>query len=156
MIEAWRLVKAKHAETAFSGEGARLAGGRWGSVGTALVYMSASLSLAELEVLVNLPTDRLLASYAAFRVRFGSGFVEVLSAASLPANWRHDPAPQSTKAIGDTWVREGRSLVLRVPSAVVPSEWNYLLNPAHPDAEQLEVSGPLDPLLDPLLDPRLQ
>ncbi len=152
MIEAWRLVKAKHTDTAFSGEGARRAGGRWGSVGTALVYTSESLALAELEILVNLPTDRLLASYVAFRVRFETALVEELAAASLPANWRHDPAPRSAQEIGDTWVREERSLVLRVPSAVVPSESNYLLNPLHPGAEHLEIAG----LVDPLLDPRLR
>jgi RES domain-containing protein len=151
MIEAWRLVKAKWAESAFSGEGARVAGGRWGSVGTPLVYTSESLALAELEVLVNLPTERLLGSYVAFRVRFDEGLVEELRAEALPEDWRRSPAPRSTQAVGDRWVREGRSLVLRVPSAVVPAESNYLLNPAHRDGGRLEVEGPLDPLLDPRL-----
>ncbi len=151
VIEAWRLVKARWAATAFSGEGARRAGGRWGSVGTPLVYTSGSLALAELEILVNLPSERLLGSYVAFRVRFGDALLEGLPPAELPADWRRDPAPRSTRAIGDRWVREGRSLVLAVPSAVVPVESNYLVNPEHPEVERLEIAGPFDPLLDPRL-----
>jgi RES domain-containing protein len=53
------------------------------------------------------------------------------------------------KNLGDAWVREERSLVLKVPSAVVPSEYNYLINPNHPDARRLEVSPPFDPQIDP-------
>ena len=151
MIETWRLVKARHADSAFSGEGARLYGGRWGSVGTALVYTAQSLALAELEILVNLPTEKLLETYVAFRLGFDEAFVETLPLEELPAAWRRDPAPQSVKNIGDRWTREARSLALKVPSAVVPSESNYLINPNHPDFERLEITGPMDPLIDPRL-----
>lgn len=151
MVDAWRLVKPKWAGSAFDGEGARIAGGRWNAPGTAMVYTSGSLALAEIEVLVNLPSARLLGSYIAFRVRFDESLVETVPPATLPPDWRRDPAPDSAKAYGDRWVREGRSLVLRVPSAVVPAEPNYLVNPAHADAGRLEIVGPLDPLLDPRL-----
>lgn len=151
VIEAWRLVKPKWAASAFDGEGARIAGGRWNTPGTALVYTSASLALAEIEVLVNLTTSRLIGSYVAFRVSFDASMVETVPPASLPANWRRDPAPLPAKALGDRWARARQSLVLRVPSAVVPAEWNYLINPGHPDAESLVIEGPFDPLLDPRL-----
>lgn len=151
MIEAWRLIKAKHAESAFTGEGARLYGGRWGSAGTAIVYTAGSLALAQLEILVNLPTEKLLGAYVAFRLRFDEALVEVLPPEELPAAWRRDPVPQSAKNIGDRWVSEAHSLVLKVPSAVVPPESNYLVNPNHPGFERLEITGPIDPLIDPRL-----
>lgn len=151
MPETWRLVKAKYADAAFNGEGARRYGGRFNGVGTALVYTSGSLALAELEILVNLPTERLLSSYVAFRIHFEADLIEELPAERLPANWRQDPAPRSVKNIGDEWVQSGRSVVLRVPSAVVPSEFNYLIDPAHPDFSRLEISPPFDPQVDPRL-----
>ena len=148
MIDAWRLVKARYAESAFTGEGARRYGGRFNSVGTAVVYTAESLALAELEILVNLPSERLLETYVAFRLGIEAALVEALPPDRLPVDWRREPAPQSVKRIGDAWVRSGRSMVLRVPSAVVPSESNYLINPSHPDFERLEIAGPIDPLID--------
>lgn len=149
MISAWRIVKEKYADAAFSGEGARQAGGRFNSVGVPVVYTSSSLALAQLEILVNLPTERLLSSYVAFRVRFDETLVQPVG--DLPANWRQNPAPRSVKTVGDRWVASERSLVLRVPSAVVPAERNYLINPRHPDVDKLEIEGPFDPQIDPRL-----
>ena len=148
---AWRLVKARWAATAFDGEGARLGGGRWNSPGVPPVYLAGTLELAELEVLVNLPSPRVLGAYVAFRVGVPGGVVERLPRSALPPDWRRDPAPRSVRAVGDRWVAEGRSAVLRVPSAVVPSSPNYLVNPAHPDAGRLAIDGPFDPALDPRL-----
>ena len=77
--------------------------------------------------------------------------MEILPREDLPPAWRRDPAPQSVKNLGDRWVRTARSLVLQVPSAVVPSESNYLINPSHPDFGQIEITGPIDPQIDPRL-----
>ena len=151
MIEAWRLVKASYVASAFDGEGARRYGGRFNNVGTAVVYAAESLALAQLEILVNLPTEQLLATYAAFRLRFDEALIEVWPVDELPANWRDNPAPQSTKNIGDRWVQVAQSLVLAVPSAVVPAESNFLINPNHPDFSRLELTGPMDPQMDPRL-----
>lgn len=150
-VVAWRLTKVEWEASAFDGEGARIAGGRWNSPGVAVVYLAGTLELAELEVLVNLPAPRLLESYVTFRVGVPAGLVEELPVHTLPDDWQRDPAPRSAKRVGDEWARAGRSAVLRVPSAVVPSSPNYLVNPAHPDAGKLTVEGPLDPLLDPRL-----
>lgn len=116
-----------------------------------MVYTAGSLALAGLELLVNLPTDRLLGSYVAFRVLLPEAGIEPLSPADLPPSWRADPAPRAVKAIGDAWVRSGRSLVLSVPSAVVPSERNYLIDPQHGDAGRLQGGAPFDPAIDPRL-----
>ena len=131
MITAWRLVKSRHARAAFDGEGARLYGGRWNSPGTRVAYASDSVALAALEVLAHLQSTAVLQSYSLATIRFPESVVETLDPASLPLAWRRFPSPPENQAIGDTWVAEGRSLVLRVPSAIVPSASNYLINPAH-------------------------
>jgi RES domain-containing protein len=132
-ITAWRIVKKKHWASAFTGEGARLFGGRWNSKAIGIIYTSASVSLAILEILVHLKTHQILEAYWLGEIAFDEALVEVLPASKLPANWRKDPAPASLRILGDEWVLSDSSVVLRVPSAIIDSEWNYLLNPAHPD-----------------------
>jgi RES domain-containing protein len=148
MILVWRLVKEKYADSAFSGEGARQGGGRFNSPGWPVVYTSESLALAELEILVHLPTSHLLASYVAFQARLPDNAVETLDRTALPSNWRENPVPRSVQAVGDNWLRAGSSLALRVPSVVVPAEDNVLINPAHPRMEDVTIDGPFDPDID--------
>jgi len=148
MTRVWRIVKEKHADSAFSGEGARRAGGRFNSPGRPVVYASESLALAELEILVNLPTDRLLGSYVAFRASVPETSLATLDREELPEGWRQAPAPQSVREIGDQWLESERSLALRVPSAVVPAEDNVLINPVHPAFGEVEREGPFDPEID--------
>ena len=142
MTEAWRIVKEKYARSAFDGEGARRAGGRFNSPGRPVVYTSESLALAELEILGN------LGSYVAFRVRIPDEHISELDRSTLPDHWRDDPAPQAVRRIGDRWHQSGRSLALRVSSAVVPSEDNVLINPEHPEIDSIEIDGPFDPEID--------
>ena len=142
----WRLVKARLAARAFSGEGARLHGGRWSSPGTSVVYISETLSLAALEVLVHVQSSGLLTSYVTCRVEFDSDWSSVIDRARLPSDWRTSPAPAELRAIGDDWVRERRSLLLKVPSAIVPLEHHCLINPAHPDFARLTI-GPPEPFM---------
>ena len=151
MTSAWRITKKKYAENAFSGDGARRAGGRFNSPGRAVVYASSSLALAELEILVNLPTERLLGSYVAFHVGLPTGQVETLPKEDLPPNWRDDPTPKAVKELGDAWLKAKTGLAIEVPSAVVPSESNYLIRPGHPAFESITVSDPFDPQIDPRL-----
>ena len=139
---AWRIVKARYAPDAFDGEGARLYGGRWNSPGTAVIYTAESRELAMLEILAHLPAAALLALYVCIPVRFEARLVTTLNERELPADWRVEPAPESTRQLGDAWARERRSAVWRVPSAVVPRESSYLLNPAHPDFDSLKIGEP--------------
>lgn len=132
-IRAWRIVKSKHARGAFSGEGARLAGGRWNSAGTAVVYGAGSESLSMLELLMHLQSEDLLKSYVMFEMVFSEKLVMTQKVGTLPRNWRSSPPPVALQRLGDAWVKSGVSAVLRVPSVVVESEWNYLFNPAHRD-----------------------
>jgi RES domain-containing protein len=133
MIRAWRIVKGKHAATAFTGEGARLTGSRWTSPGVAVVHLADSVPLAILEMLVHLESEEPVKRYVLYEASFDGSLVTAADLSTLPRNWRASNPPEALRRIGDAWQQERRSAVLRVPSAVVPSEWNYLLNPAHPD-----------------------
>jgi len=141
MPEAWRILKAKHVATAFSGEGAAKSGGRWNSRGVAMVYTSCSKALATLENLVHL-NPPMSFKYVAIRIEFDTALVEKAALSKLPADWSIEPPPPSTKQLGDAWVRGGRSAILAVPSVIVSSEINYLLNPAHPEFKKISVGKP--------------
>ena len=150
MPEAWRIVKAKHAATAFSGDGAAKTGGRWNSRGVPVVYASSTKSLAALETLVHL-NPPVPFNYVAFRLQFDDTLIENIPLNRLPADWRVEPPPPSTKAIGDAWLREVRSAVLALPSVIVPGELNYLLNPAHPAFKKISIGKPERFVFDPRL-----
>jgi RES domain-containing protein len=151
MQRAWRLVKAKHMASAFDGEGARLFGGRWNSVGVPMVYVSQSIALAVLEILVHLEDPQLLSFYHLCRVEWEEEWVQVLDVAGLPENWRDAIAPATLKGIGDDWIRSGSSAVLQVPSAIIPDEANFLLNPRHPDFSRMTLGAPQAFDFDPRL-----
>ena len=150
MPEAWRIVKEKHAATAFSGEGAAKTGGRWNSRGVPVVYTSSTKSLAALEILVHL-NPPVLFKYVAIRIKFDEALIEIVSPKALPADWRVEPPPPSSKGVGDAWVREARSAVLALPSLIVSGEPNYLLNPAHPDFKKISIGKPEGFSFDPRL-----
>ena len=141
MPEAWRIVKEKHAASAFSGEGAAKTGGRWNSRGVPVVYASATKALAALETLVHL-NPLVPFKYVVFRLQFDEALIEKVPLNRLTADWRVEPPPQSTKAVGDDWVRDKRSAVLALPSVIIPGELNYLLNPAHPAFKRITIGKP--------------
>ena len=145
-----RILKAKHVATAFSGEGGAKSGGRWNSRGVAMVYTSGSQALAALENLVHL-NPQVIFKYVAIRIEFDTGLVEKAALSELPADWRIEPPPPSTKRFGDTWARAGRSAILAVPSVIISSELNYLLNPAHPEFKKITVAKPEKFTFDPRL-----
>jgi len=148
---AWRFLKAKYQNKAFAGEGAQKFPGRWNTASTPMVYTSSAVSLAILELLAYIEDASLLPSYLLFRADFSDNLIETLQDADLPSDWRAFPAPDSTKTIGDRWFHQGHSAVLCVPSAVVPLERNYLINPVHRDFRKIKLSGPVDFEFDPRL-----
>jgi RES domain-containing protein len=147
---AWRIVKAKQADTAFDGEGAWLFGGRWNSRGTRMIYTSATLSLAALKNLVHL-TPPVFFKYAAIPVEFDEALIETLPASALPVDWTAEPPSPSTQLIGDRWVKEARSAVLKIPSVIIHSEPNYLLNPAHRTFKKIRLGKAIPFAFDPRL-----
>jgi len=141
MRTVWRLVTHRFAETAFSGEGARLYGGRWNRKGIPLVYTAGSQSLAMLEMLVQ--DEPLRANYMMIPATLPDSLViERIDPAQLPADWRDLAAREQLQALGTDWARRRSSAVLAVPSTVIPMETNYLLNPLHPAYPEIEIGVP--------------
>jgi RES domain-containing protein len=148
IIRVWRVTKKKFAAIAFSGEGAFKFGGRWNSVGTALVYTSQSLSLATLEILTGGIQISLLNSFVTIRASFDSSLVDSIPITSLPREWCDYPYSVKTQKIGDSWVKEMKSAVLKLPSTVIKGEFNYLINPLHPDFKKISLEKPEDFVID--------
>ncbi|MBI2928819.1 MAG: RES domain-containing protein [Verrucomicrobia bacterium] len=149
-LTAYRLcLKRFAAARAFLGEGARRAGGRWNSPGVAVVYASESLSLASLEFLAHFDSVQDVPELVYFRLEFDERLVATLE--QVPEDWRQVPPPASTQAVGDAWAKRRRSAVLRVPSVIIPREYNFVLNPTHPDFGRIAI-GPASGFT---IDPRL-
>lgn len=147
MRTVWRLVTSRFALDAFTGEGARLYGGRWNPKGVPMVYTAGSQSLAMLEMLVQ--DEPLRARYVMIPAVLPPHLrIERVTPEQLPDNWRDTAARQDLQVLGGVWTRRQSSAVLAVPSAVIPSETNYLLNPLHPAFSRIEFGEPQDFVTD--------
>lgn len=145
-IISYRVVKEKYLDSAFDGEGARLYGGRWNSKGVSAVYTSDSLALCSLEIFVHLPSYRLLADYLFITIVFDS---ELVTEALLIEGWDERPISKVSQVIGDQWLKEGKSSILRVPSVLMPDGHNYLININHPDSNKIKMGKPQPLYFDP-------
>lgn len=148
-MEAWRITRARKPADAFSGEGARLFGGRWNSSGIRLVYTASSRSLAILEVLAHLTRSAPLNNYVLYRVECDDSLVQILS--DPPTGWDSEPPTVASQSVGDAWVLSATHPVLSVPSAIVPQERNYVLNPAHSEFSRIVIGRPVAYRIDPRL-----
>lgn len=141
MLSVWRITTSAFARSAFSGEGARLYGGRWNPKDVAIVYTAASQSLAMLEMLAQ--DQPLGAHYVFIEARIPGGLsIDRVRVDDLPPHWREIGAREKLQAIGAEWARRRGTPVLAVPSVIVPAESNYLLNPAHPEFKRIKVGKP--------------
>lgn len=127
----YRLSKRIYAND-HTGTGAKLVGGRWNSVNTALLYTSESRALCTVEIAVRtklnmVPVDYVIVTYEL------PDEAKSINENELPSDWKEFPHSFSTKKIGDNFVSEGKHLILKVPSAVVKDEFNFLINPLHKD-----------------------
>ena len=137
----WRLTRKAHAEQPLSGEGARRYGGRWNHGGVPIVYASQTLSLAVLEYLVNVPMRDLPTDLVSVQIDIPDDLPRrKISIAKLPDDWRRYPAPARLKEIGADWVRKESTPILIVPSVVIPSESNWLINPVHNLANKIRIN----------------
>lgn len=147
-LRVWRLTAPDKAP-GLDDRDSCLSGGRWNSEGVPVLYCSSSLPLAVLECWVHVPAERrrpgALPDYVAVCVELPKD----AAVEDMDGVGPHDG--EKTRAAGDAWSRSGRSLALRVPSAVVGPARNVLLNPEHPDYARLRVVS-VEPCL---LDPRL-
>jgi RES domain-containing protein len=152
-VIVYRLVHPRHSRTAFTGEGAYLAGGRWNSPGVRVVYTSASMALAVLGVLAYRKARAPLPARHLCRVTLEADHMTWVPPAYLSPDWMAYPHPASTQAIGDAWVTTGATLALAVPSVLAPPEYNILLNCAHLDFAHLRIDGPEAFPFNPRLTP---
>jgi RES domain-containing protein len=132
-MRVYRLIRARWVSQALTGEGARRYGSRWNPKGVPMVYTASTLSLAALEALVHFAIDTAPLDYVALAIRVPDDAVERVADKQLPPDWHATPAPAACQELGARWAAGARSVGLAVPSAVVPSENNILLNPLHPD-----------------------
>ncbi len=144
-ITSYRLVKKKHAHRALDGEGARLYGGRWNSQGVSVVYTSDSLALCCLEIFVNLPSYDLLKDFVYIKLSFDEKFVQDVD---LHDGWNDRPVSKVSQRIGDRWIQEQGSAVLRLPNVIIPEGNNYLINFNHPDSNQIKIEEPISLVFD--------
>lgn len=154
MIEAWRVAAPEHSRTVdemLSGRGPLHNGGRWNSPGRRAVYLGGSLALASLELLVRLKAPDVLRRYRRLRVLIPETVITELTLRDLPDWWDGPLLDPATQAVGDRWLESLESVVLRVPSAVVVGEVNYVANPVHPDFAELEPGSIADFRYDPRL-----
>ena len=146
-VTAWRLF----ALAALSGEGAYRRGGRWNLPGTRVVYCAESRALAALEALVHVEDvgDMGAVEWRAAAIAIPHTAIE--RPLRYPQTWRKYPFHRSTQEFGNAWAKGMRGVALRVPSAVVPGEFNYLLNPAHPEFGRLTFGHTVHFSFDPRL-----
>ena len=141
MLSVWRITTAAFARSAFSGEGARRYGGRWNPKGVPMVCAAASQSLAMLEMLVQ--DQPLRARYVIIEARIPKEVkINRVKIDDLPSGWREIGAREQLQAIGAAWARKQSAAVLALPSAIVPAESNYLLNPLHPAFRRITIGKP--------------
>jgi RES domain-containing protein len=138
-VTVWRIAtdtKSYEADD-LSGAGAKSTGGRWNAVGDALIYTSETRALGCLETVVHLnagglPLNRYLVSVTIPASVWAKARTE--TAGRLPVGWDADPSGRASIQFGTTWIRSVASALLRVPSVIVPDEYNVLINPLHPDS----------------------
>ncbi len=147
-IITYRLLKGTHVNSAFDGEGAKRFGGRWNSKGVPMVYTSESLALCSLEIFVHLPSYDLLKEYSYLRVVFNS---DLVLDAQVKEGWADRPVSKISQSIGDQWAKEMQSLILKVPSVIMPDGNNYLININHPDFDKIKIGKPIPLDFDPRL-----
>ncbi len=143
MVKAWRIVKTKHKHSAFTGYGCQFTSGRWHNKMALMVYCSETPALSALELFVHLQQDGMHIKFVSFEIQIpGKIIINVENIITLPKRWRRHPPGAGTKKIGSDWVKSMDSAVLSLPSTIIPSNKNYLLNPQHPDSDKITIGLP--------------
>lgn len=139
-MDVYRIANARRADD-LTGTGSRLMDGRWTYVGTSVLYTASSRALATLEVLVHSPLSYVPDHYQMLTIRVPEDSLLSVPLDQLPTGWDESKPPELVKDITEAWLAENRFLLLKVPSAVVTGEYNYLINPAHSRANEVLITN---------------
>ena len=151
-MRLWRLCRKPFARRPLDGAGGLFASGRWHSAPRRVVYASETLALASLEMLVHVEPDLPPDDLVALEIIAPDGLpIREVLPGDLPQSWRRYPPPPALPKLGNAWLDAGQSAVLRVPSVLIPTEFNYLINPQHADAGKITVVAKLKFNFDPRL-----
>ena len=138
-MKVYRLAKEKYIND-HSGKGAEIAGGRWNNKGTSVLYASDSRALCAAEIAVRTPLGILPENFILMELEIPHNIKPLeLTRDQLPKNWKSYPHSNSTQQIGDNFILKGQFLVMKVPSVVVPGDFNYLMNPQHKDFAKVKI-----------------
>ena len=138
-MEVYRLSRKKFASS-LSGRGAALKGARWNSIGIELIYTAANRSLAMAEVAVHFTLATLPADYVMGTIYLPDDIsIKKINEPDLPRDWNSFPHPASTQSIGDKFVSDNNHCILQTPSAVTKGDYNFLINPGHPDFKRIRI-----------------
>lgn len=149
-MNVYRLANARRADD-LSGTGARLTGGRWNRIGTSVLYTAGSRALATLEVLVHSPLSYVPDFYQMLTLVVPDDSLQTVPIEQLPGGWDGPKPPSGVSDITEEWITQNRFLLLKVPSAVVAGDYNYLINPAHPRAAEVRTTDNQPYSFDPRL-----
>ena len=135
----YRLCKQVYSND-LSGYGAEKTGGRWNSKGIPVLYTAASRALAVVEIAVHVPFGIIPTEYKLTTIELPETSIIKVAIKGLPPNWNRNPFIKATQLIGDDFIRKNEALILQVPSASVNGDYNYLINPRHPDFKHIKVN----------------
>jgi RES domain-containing protein len=150
-VRIYRIAKTQYIND-LSGEGARVFGGRWNKVGDAMLYFSQNLSLSLLEIIVHVNYAVLPLDYSFLEVDIPDASIKKIQSIDfIEPKWSTEEAVNQLQMLGSNWLKKRESLAMRVPSAIIPHENNFLINPLHKDFGNLKIIkvGKMD------FDPRL-
>ncbi len=140
-MKVYRLSKARFSED-LSGKGAELAGGRWNSKGKAVLYTSQSRALCTAEIAVHTPLGNIPVGYELVEIKIPDDIqMKEVEISDLPPDWKSIPHSHSTQEIGDKFISDKGFLVFKVPSVVVPGDFNFLINPSHRRFYEIEITS---------------
>jgi RES domain-containing protein len=143
----YRVGKTKHAND-LSGEGAKINGGRWNHKNFPCLYTSASRALSLLEYTVNVNIEYIPRALSVSTIEIPDSEILKINEASLPGDWKQVPSPSSTKDFGTHFLKAGKKAIIQIPSSIIKEEYNYLLNPAHPESRNFKIVEIMDLVYD--------
>lgn len=138
-MKVYRLTPKKYAAD-LSGMGAKLYEGRWNRVGVSLLYTSENLSLSVLENIVHINNSTFLPTFQAITIEIPDSFEEY-STQDFPENWLNQDAFESLRKLTDNFIEKGKYLAMKVPSAIIDVEYNFLINPQHSLFKEVKITN---------------